>query len=244
VTVRVKRKLLLPFRLAWWTVTLQLRDRLRLRAQRRFVLESGLFDSSFYLQHNPDVAQAGMDPVEHYLTAADAAARQPHLLFDSNWYLVQNPDVAAAGQNPLLHYLHAGWREHRNPNPLFDIALYLEQNPDVAAANVEPLGQYLRSGAFEGRDPHPLFDTDFYLAQHPAGAALRTNPLAHYLAQGWRERLSPHPLLMLGSTCNAIRISPPPGPSRCSTTLLPLRPKNAIRIRYSTPTFICCRIPK
>jgi glycosyltransferase involved in cell wall biosynthesis/GT2 family glycosyltransferase len=193
VTVRVERKLLLPVRLAWWTVTLQLPHRLKLRAQRRFLLESGLFDSSFYLQHNPDVAQSGMDPVEHYLASGHEATRQPHPLFRANWYLAQNPDVASAGQNPLLHYLHSGWREHRNPNPLFDIAFYLKQNPDIAAANVEPLGQYLRSGALEARDPHPLFDTDFYLAQNPDVASSGVNPLAHYLRGGWREHRNPHP---------------------------------------------------
>jgi glycosyltransferase involved in cell wall biosynthesis/GT2 family glycosyltransferase len=189
----LKRKLLLPVRFAWWTVTLQLPHRLKLRAQRKFLLESGLFDSSFYLQHNPDVAQAGMDPVEHYLAAPEASTRQPHPLFDPNWYLAQNPDIAAAGQNPLLHYLHGGWREHRNPGPLFDVAFYLAQNPDIAAANVEPLGQYLRSGAYEGRDPHRLFDSDFYLAQNAEVAAARANPLAHYVTGGWREHRNPHP---------------------------------------------------
>jgi len=193
VTVRVRRKLLLPVRLAWWTVTLQLPQRLKMRAQRRFLLESGLFDSSFYLQRNPDVAQAGMDPVEHYLASAHEGTRQPHPLFNAHWYLAQNPDVAAAGQNPLLHYLHSGWREHRNPGPLFDVAFYLEQNPDIAAANEEPLGQYLRSGAREGRDPHPLFDTDFYLARNPEVAASGVNPLVHYVTAGWREHRNPHP---------------------------------------------------
>ena len=187
-----KRRLLLPFRLLWWTLTLQLRPRLRVRAQRRFLLQSGLFDTGFYLRHNPDVAQSGLDPVEHYLAAGAAGTRQPHPLFDANWYLAQNPDVAAAGLNPLLHYLEAGWREHRNPNPLFDVAFYLEQNLDIVQANVEPLAQYLRSGAFEGRDPHPLFDSDFYLARNPEVAASRTNPLIDYLAHGWKMRRNPH----------------------------------------------------
>jgi glycosyltransferase involved in cell wall biosynthesis/SAM-dependent methyltransferase/uncharacterized protein YbaR (Trm112 family) len=191
--VSVKRKLLLPFRLAKWTLKGQLRDRLRMRAERRFLLESGLFDTDFYLRHNPDVAQAGADPVEHYLAAGTSGARQPHPLFDANWYLAQNPDVVAAQVNPLLHYLQAGWRERRNPSPLFDVAFYLEQNPDIAKANVEPLSQYLRAGAHEGRDPHPLFDSDFYLAQNPEVAAARTNPLVDYLARGWMHRRSPHP---------------------------------------------------
>lgn len=170
-----------------------------MRAERRFLLASGLFESSFYLQHNPDVAQSGMDPGEHYLVAGITATRQPHPLFDSNWYLDKNPDVASAAVNPLLHYLYGGWREHRNPSPLFDLAFYLEQNPDVARANVEPLGQYLRSGAYEGRDPHPLFDSDFYLAQNPVAAEARANPLVHYVTRGWKEHRDPHPFFEVGS---------------------------------------------
>lgn len=188
----MKRKLLLPIRLAWWTLTLQLPNRLELRRQRRFLLQSGLFDSGYYLEHNPDVAHAGVDPVEHYL-AAGASTRKPHPLFDTAWYLARNPDVGSAGINPLLHYLTNGWREHRSPHPLFDVAFYLRHNPDLQAAGVEPLAQYLRSGAIEGRDPHPLFDTDFYLATNPQVAAQHENPLAHYVTQGWRKARNPNP---------------------------------------------------
>ncbi len=187
------RKLLLPFRLLWWTITLQLRQRIRLLAERRLLLESGLFAPEFYLQHNLDVAQAGMDPAEHYLSAGTAVTRQPHPLFDTNWYLAENPDVATAGLNPLLHYLQSGWKEGRKPHNLFDVGFYLEQNPDIAQAGVEPLAHYLRSGGFEGRDPHPLFDSDFYLAKNPEVAAARVNPLLHYVTRGWKEGRNPHP---------------------------------------------------
>jgi len=33
----------------------------------RLVAESGLFDRDWYLQQNPDVAAAGLNPLEHYL---------------------------------------------------------------------------------------------------------------------------------------------------------------------------------
>ena len=188
----LKRKLLLPIRLAWWTVKGQLPQRLEMRRQRRMLLQSGLFDSDYYLETNPDVAQAGVDGVEHYVSAG-ARTRNPHPLFDTAWYLARNPDVASAGMNPLLHYLTSGWREHRSPHPLFDVAFYLSENADVQAAQVEPLGQYLRSGAYEGRDPHPLFDSDFYLASNPAVAAGHENPLAHYVTHGWQEHRNPNP---------------------------------------------------
>ncbi len=183
----------LPFRFVWWTVTLRLPERMRLRAQKKFVLESGLFDTEFYLQHNRDVAEAGMDPVEHYLAMPGGRSRNPHPLFDTNWYLAQNPDVARAELNPLLHYLQAGWKEHRNPHPLFDVEFYLKQNPNVERAGVEPLGHYLRSGAFDGRDPHPLFDSTFYLSESPEVAAAHLNPLMHYVTWGWREGRNPNP---------------------------------------------------
>ena len=142
----IRRKLLLPFRLVWWMVTLQLPQRLRLRRERRLLLESGLFDSAFYLEHSPDVAQTGMDPVEHYLMAGAAPGREPHVLFDTAWYVAQSPDLPGAGVTPLMHYLQVGWKNGRSPHGLFDTKFYLEHNPDVARAGVEPLGQYLRSG--------------------------------------------------------------------------------------------------
>lgn len=186
------RKLLLPFRVASWAARGRLRERLKIRAQARFLLQSGLFDSDYYLKQNPDVAQAGADPAEHYLLSG-AATRNPHPLFDSRWYLNQNPDVAAASLNPLLHYLEAGWKEGRSPHPLFNVPFYLDRNPDLKQSGTEPLGHYLRSGAYEGRDPHPLFDSDFYLARNPDVAAARINPLAHYVTRGWRERRNPNP---------------------------------------------------
>ena len=62
----------------------------------RLAAASGLFDSSFYLQSNPDVAAAGVNPLVHYLASGGLEGRDPHPLFDSSFYLQSNPDVAAA----------------------------------------------------------------------------------------------------------------------------------------------------
>ena len=76
---------------------------------------SGLFDEAWYLKTYPDVAQAGLDPVEHYLRFGAAEARNPSALFDSQWYLTAYPDVAQAGLNPLVHYILFGRGEGRRP---------------------------------------------------------------------------------------------------------------------------------
>jgi ubiquinone/menaquinone biosynthesis C-methylase UbiE len=76
---------------------------------------SGMFDADFYLQSYPDVAEAAVDPLNHYLTHGAAEGRNPSLLFDTALYLQQNPDVAASNVNPLVHYLLHGAAEGRLP---------------------------------------------------------------------------------------------------------------------------------
>ncbi len=113
---RVKGTLSSPARLLWWTLTLQLPRRLRLRAEKKLLVESRLFDHAFYLKENPDVAAAGIDPLLHYLIHGWREGRDPHPLFDTGFYLEQNPDVAAVGVNPLVHYLRWGMHEGRRPH--------------------------------------------------------------------------------------------------------------------------------
>jgi hypothetical protein len=72
-----------------------------------------LFDAEWYLATYPDVAEAGFDPAEHFLSHGAAEGRNPGPHFDSAAYLTANPDVAAAGANPLLHYIEHGQSEGR-----------------------------------------------------------------------------------------------------------------------------------
>jgi hypothetical protein len=102
-----------------------------------------LFDSEFYLKENPDVAEAGVDPLIHFLWLGAQEMRNPNPLFDVAYYLHENPDVAESGVNPLAHFIERGAQEMRNPHPLFNIADYLRDNPDVAESGVNPLVHYL-----------------------------------------------------------------------------------------------------
>lgn len=85
-----------------------------------------LFDTAWYLDQNPDIAQAGCDPLQHYLEYGAWEMRNPNPLFDSDWYLAVNPEVAQTGVNPLVHYLTIGAAENRDPHPLFDTRTYRE----------------------------------------------------------------------------------------------------------------------
>jgi len=135
-----------------------------------------LFDADWYLTQNPDVAQAGINPLLHYVRHGAEEGRDPSPFFHSKWYLTQNPDVAQAGTNPLLHYVRHGAEEGRDPSPLFHSKWYLAQNPDVAAARMNPLQHYMEYGRREGRRAHEHDDDALVrglLYQHETVAAAR-----------------------------------------------------------------------
>lgn len=108
-------------------------------------------DAGFYRSNYPDVALAGVDPLEHYHSTGWKEERDPNSLFDTSWYLDHYSDVAAAGVDPLQHYRITGWKEGRNPSQQFSTESYLTHNPDVALAGVNPMDHYLTQGVAEGR---------------------------------------------------------------------------------------------
>ncbi len=85
----------------------------RFAKKKQAVIDSGLFDPDYYLSKNPDVKDAGVDPLEHFLNFGGLEGRDPSPDFDSSWYLDNNADVKAAGINPLLHFVIFGKEEGR-----------------------------------------------------------------------------------------------------------------------------------
>ena len=71
---------------------------------RSFGVQDGdgnpLVDSLYYLAHNPDVLQAGVDPVAHFNAFGWREGRDPSGFFDTSAYLNANPDVRAVGRQP------------------------------------------------------------------------------------------------------------------------------------------------
>lgn len=67
------------------------------------IASSPHFDSAFYLEANPDVKAAGIDPAIHYVLSGAAEGRVPSTGWSDSSYHKANPDIAAQ-LNPLLHY--------------------------------------------------------------------------------------------------------------------------------------------
>ena len=104
------------------------------------------FDSSYYLDQYPDVAEAVQNGViesaeAHWEMYGADEGRNPNAIFNTEEYLAANPDVAENGINPLDHFLMYGAAEGRAPSDAyqnvaanFDNETYLAANTDVAEA--------------------------------------------------------------------------------------------------------------
>ena len=158
--------------------------RLRLALRRWRLLRSPsdskrmMFDPDWYLRTYPDVAAAGIDPLQHYVKFGAAEGRDPSPLFRTRWYLETYPDVAHAGLNPLQHYLSHGAAEGRLPMP----------------NNGEP--EFARRGPSQGAIAAAMnlikefSDTEFELARwldQPLDALPVAPDLSESLAEGWRS---------------------------------------------------------
>ncbi|MGH9842015.1 MAG: glycosyltransferase family 4 protein, partial [Blastocatellia bacterium] len=104
---------------------------------RRKILKSDLFSLRWYLEAYTDVAEAGVDPYQHYLESGWREGRNPGPKFDTNGYLAANPDVRNAGVNPLVHYIVSGKAEGRLLN-----TEYLRRSPrrKPASRNADQAG--------------------------------------------------------------------------------------------------------
>ena len=164
-----------------------------------------LFSEAYYLQQNPDVAAAGVDPYQHFMASGFREARSPNPLFDLPYYLRHNPDIAASGLNPLTHFEQYGWREGRDPSLLFSTTKYLAAYQDAKATGLNPLQHYLQYGPDEGKAAFPvggmaaadpLVDPAFYDRQLgatiiPAGIAGQQQAAWSYGTTGWQTGLNP-----------------------------------------------------
>jgi GT2 family glycosyltransferase len=128
------------------------------------------FSTLWYIEANPDVAEAGYNPLLHYARSGRDEGRAPvppmpdlpaaemealAEAFDAGFYRDSHPWLSGSDASLLQHYLTRGWREGSDPAPGFSTAWYLDDNSDVAQAGVNPFWHYLTNGRDEGRSPLP-----------------------------------------------------------------------------------------
>jgi hypothetical protein len=118
------------------------------------------FDTPFYLRTYPDVAEAGIDPLEHYMVQGFREARRPFAGFDPAFYRQRYLD-GSTDANPLLHYLAHRERADVHPSlPAGETTLPREMRRNTR--------------------PGPFFETVRAL---PGTAIRRARVLAYYLPQ-------------------------------------------------------------
>lgn len=137
----------------------QERSRLLLHLQAEAGIDESLapdlVDGVWYAQRYPDVAAAGVSPVEHYLSLGWQEGRDPNAWFDSGWYLDHHPEAAAWRACPLDHLVARGGR----PSPNFDAAWYGKTFLSPSTSAAASLRHYLAEGWAKGLVPDPALAT-------------------------------------------------------------------------------------
>jgi len=75
--------------------------------QVREIRKSGLFDEAWYYESYPDIAAAGVDPIEHYVKHGAAEGRDPSPQFHTRRYAMDHRGELAGGLNPLVHFIRS-----------------------------------------------------------------------------------------------------------------------------------------
>jgi hypothetical protein len=171
-----------------------------LRRIFRVALAYRFFDPEWYLKRYPDVAQAGIDPLSHYLALGWKENRHPSLSFNASLYQSVCPNFQRGLQNPVLHHLLVGRRSasvrravrefHSSPEEIerimasgwFDADWYKREYPGVACHGRSPLAHYMSIGWRFERKPYPGYDPDGFAGRFPGFVPGKDNPLRHILS--------------------------------------------------------------
>ncbi|MFK7940775.1 MAG: glycosyltransferase [Roseovarius sp.] len=142
------------------------------------------FNEAFYLGKNPDVEEAGIDPLFHFLIYGWHEGRDPSPEFDVRYYLASNSDIAGSDWNPFTHWVMHGKAEGRLGSPeAHDADKHRLPNLDLIDWSV--VSQADIDDISDG------FDTEYYLNTYPEVAESNVDPRAHYLLVGWRIGYNP-----------------------------------------------------
>lgn len=157
------------------------------------ILKSRLFDYEFYKLTYPDVANAGCDPLDHYLSYGEEEGRFPNSQFSADWYKKQYslPDTSLG--NALLHFATKGVELRLDPNRYFSTRFYISKysdianNADISEFRLHPLVHYMEYGSLEERETSVDFCTSAYLETYPNAKLYRYGALAHFIHIGHLE---------------------------------------------------------
>lgn len=77
------------------------------------IKRSGLFDEKYYCLQYPDVKQAQVDPLWHFVSVGWKEGRHPSEKFNITQYISSYPEKQLANINPLVYYIKTSTQEDR-----------------------------------------------------------------------------------------------------------------------------------
>ena len=118
------------------------------------VARAGIFDASYYLESNQDIAKLGINPLRHYIEYGDAEGRWPNAFFNPKAYRSFFEEGALHGICTLYHYAVVGEALGLGAPPDFDGQRYLATYPELASWLDRPLAHFLLLGRYHNLVPH------------------------------------------------------------------------------------------
>jgi O-antigen biosynthesis protein len=182
------------------------------------------FSTKYYLDWNPDVRSADVNPFVHYLehgraegrpvgpanyesgiknASADKRSAAAERYFQS---AAAEPENVSREQFDRIESAHRDTIHEPDHNELellasaIDVSFYQKQVPSIDFSIVPAALHYASVGWRAGLDPSPDFSTTGYLAAHPDVASAGMNPLLHYIYIGHTEDREKRPSLLVHET--------------------------------------------
>ena len=156
------------------------------------------FSCTDYLDANPDIRKAGLNPWVHFirsgrfenrplrpveaqapetygpLTLQETLEQAARPLVDPVFYSFTNPDVEVIGLTPAEHFMRFGWREGRIPAPWFDVDYLSDHAPLYRLNSGNSLTELLRITT--GAPAETRIPESFWVDEYQACSALAEVP--------------------------------------------------------------------
>lgn len=174
-------------------------------------ITSPLFDSRWYLERYQDIAQAGLNPLQHYVQYGWGEHRETAAWVDLSEFRTKVVDPLldergpgfefaqqlltdfvlpeAASEDDFVASLKSlfGLRARIKASSVFDAEFYRAQVVSAPTHEIsDPIWHFIFQGDREDSMPHPLFSPSYYRRHNMAADSSEVNSLDHYLSGKWQ----------------------------------------------------------